>query len=68
MSKLKRVEARCQQCNKWFDSDIKIPEGYEFDPAAFVGMLRECPLCGENTHFTKQNMRVRPARDEISRD
>jgi hypothetical protein len=65
---LKQVEVRCQHCNQWFKSGIKLPDSYEFDAAALVGMLKECPLCGENTHLTKQNMRVRPARGEIDQD
>jgi ribosomal protein S27AE len=63
---LKRIEVRCQNCHQWFDSGIKIPESYEFEADALIGMLKECPRCGENTHFSKQNMRVRPARETDS--
>jgi hypothetical protein len=64
---LKSVELRCQHCNQWFSSGIKIPGDIQFNVAALAGMLKECPHCGENTHLTTQNVRVRPPHDEPPR-
>ncbi len=64
MTALKRIEARCQHCHQWFQTGIKFPESQDFDAKVFVGMLKECPHCGEDTSLTNQNIRVRAPQEQ----
>ncbi len=59
MSKVKKVQVKCLNCEQWFDSPIVFGEFDSFDTSTLEGNQTQCPHCRKMTDCNKENMRVR---------
>lgn len=58
MSNKKKLQIRCLNCKKWFDSPIFFADLGSFDTATLEGNKVQCQNCGKMTGCNKENMKL----------
>ena len=58
MSKVKKIQIKCLNCEQWFDSPISFGDLDSFDTSTLEGNQVQCPHCSKMTGCNKKNIRV----------